>query len=134
MRNIRSGAAVVAVVTISLLSFESDALARTATKTQIYSSEVSHGEETVGAALTKGSTQYGVSGKKIVFKYYKKSGGSWELQDKKRATTSGMGLASATFTAVAKGTCKVTAKFPGTDALAPSKDSWVISCATGKKV
>ena len=133
MRTIRSGAALVAVVAISLLGFESTALARTATKTQIYSSAVSGGQEKVGAALTKGSTQYGVSGKKIVFKYYKKSGGSWNLQGKKSATTSGMGLASASFSAVAKGTCKVTAKFPGTASLAPSKDSWVISCATGKK-
>lgn len=133
MRTIRSGAALVAVVAISLLGFESSALARTPTKTQIYSSKVSGGQENVGAALTKGSSQYGISGKKIVFKYYKKSGGSWVLQDKKRATTSGMGLASASFSAVAKGTCKVTARFPGTDSLAPSKDAWVISCATGKK-
>ena len=95
MRTIRSGAVVLAVAVGSLLALDGSALARTATKTQIYSSDVSGGQEKVGAALTKGSSQYGVSGKKIVFKYYKKAGSSWDLQDKKRAMTSGMGLASA---------------------------------------
>lgn len=133
MRRIRAAAVTMAMAAVPVVGLQTGAVALTATKTQIFSSSVQNGKEIVDANLSKSSTLYGIGGKTLVFKYYKKVDGNWALRSTKQVETSGMGLASATFTAPAKGTCKVLVKFNGTSKLAASKDAWVISCATGEK-
>ena len=133
MKTARTGLLVLALAAGPVLGLQDAAVAKTSTKTQIYGSEVNSGKEKVDAALTKGNQQ-GISGKKLVFKYYKKVSGDWKLKDTKSGTTSGLGLASASFDAVSGKRCKVTAKFGGTAKLAASKDAWVIKCNTGAQV
>jgi hypothetical protein len=130
----RAGAVVLALACVAVLGQQPAASAKTATATGIYASGVDFGKERVDAVLTRGSNHRGISGESLVFRYYKKVAGAWHLRGTKTRTTSGLGVASALFNAAAHGRCKVTVSFDGSSALAASKDSWRIDCASGGKL
>ena len=132
MRRVRAAAVTLALATVPVVGLQTGAIALTATKVTLYGSKVSDGKEHISAALAEKANSYGIGGKTLVFKYYKKSGTSWTLRAKHSVTTSGMGLASTSFSAPSAGTCKVVAKFAGNTKYAASKDSQVMDCATGK--
>ena len=134
MRSVRAGALVLALSAGMILALQPLAIAQSATKTEIFSSQVDSGDERVDAVLTRGSNHRAIAGETLVFRYYKKVHGAWQLKGTKSAETSGLGLATAFFNALHKGRCKVTASFAGTNSLEASKDSWVIRCANGAKV
>ena len=134
MSSVRVGALVLALSAGMLLALQPPAIAQSGTKTEIFSSQVDSGDERVDAVLTRGSNHHAIAGETLVFRYFKKAHGSWQLKGMKSDETSGLGLATAFFKAAHKGRCKVTATFAGSNSLEASKDSWVIKCANGAKV
>jgi hypothetical protein len=139
MRKLGASLLVAAMAAGPVLGVAGEAIARTATKTQILSHSMSgsgdNKKQNAVIILSKASdSSQGLSNKKVVVKYFKKVDGSWVVKYKHTYTTGGMGLVYADWTPVAKGTCKILAKFNGTDKYAPSKDSAVINCATGQDI
>src|SRR4051812_38757259 len=94
-----------------------DALAATTTRTTIFRTGVdSPGSMGVAGNVAPAPPQ---GGEKVLVRYFKKqSDGTWSLLDKKRAALGDASGEGAVFTATmspspSKGTCKVTAKYPG---------------------
>jgi hypothetical protein len=142
MRKIGASLLVAAVVAGPVLGVAGEAIARTATKTQIISNSMSGGgdsgepkRQNAVIILSKASdSSDGLANKNVVVKYSKKVDGAWDVRYRHTYTTGGMGLIYADWAPVAKGTCKIVAKFNGTTKFAPSSDSVVINCATGQRI
>jgi len=125
--------AVAAVAAAPALGIAGQAFAATTTHTSIVSSSVSGdpSRENAVIVVSSGNDNSEVVSAPVRVKYFKKVDGAWKKVDAKTVKTGGLGVAYVKFVPVAKGTCKLTARYAGTDKYAGSRDAAVIDCASG---
>jgi hypothetical protein len=137
MRTHRLAAALVSVGAAGALAVSTtDAVALTSTTTTMYR----HSQDSPGVMGVAGMVSPSPNTKPhVVVRFFKKASGSWTLLDKRAATWLKASGEGRPFTAEmqhapSSGTCKLVAKYAGTDTFAKSRAKAVIDCKTGYPV